>query len=69
MVSANIAGWDLGSVIKYVRDQVKQIQLPGGYYVQFGGQFQAQEQATQTLIAGTIMQLYTAQLSPTVSWY
>ncbi|MEH1772210.1 MAG: hypothetical protein V7K64_04230 [Nostoc sp.] len=34
--------------------------------MQFGGQFQAQEQATQTLIlAGTIMQLYTAQLSPT----
>jgi Cu/Ag efflux pump CusA len=34
---------------------VKKIQFPRGYYVQFGGQFQAQEQATQTLIiAGAI---------------
>jgi Cu/Ag efflux pump CusA len=55
VVSANVAGKDLGSVIKDVRERVKQIQLPGGYYVQFGGQFQAQEQATQTLIiAGAI---------------
>jgi CzcA family heavy metal efflux pump len=50
VVSANVSGKDLGSVIKDVRDRVKQIQLPGGYYIQFGGQFQAQEQATQTLI-------------------
>jgi CzcA family heavy metal efflux pump len=50
VVSANVSGKDLGSVIKEVRDRVKQIQLPGGYYVQFGGQFQAQEEATQTLI-------------------
>jgi len=55
VVSANVSGKDLGSVIKDVRDRVKQIQLPGGYYVQFGGQFQAQEQATQTLIiAGAV---------------
>ncbi|RUT01545.1 cation efflux system protein [Dulcicalothrix desertica PCC 7102] len=50
VVAANVSGKDLGSVIKDVRDRVKQIQLPGGYYVQFGGQFQAQEQATQTLL-------------------
>lgn len=50
VVAANVSGRDLGSVIKDVRDRVKQIQLPGGYYVQFGGQFQAQEQATQTLL-------------------
>lgn len=50
VVSANVSGRDLGSVIKEVRDRVKQVKLPGGYYVEFGGQFQAQEQATQTLI-------------------
>jgi CzcA family heavy metal efflux pump len=49
VVSANVSGRDLGSVIKEVRDRVKQVELPGGYHVQFGGQFQAQEQATQTL--------------------
>jgi CzcA family heavy metal efflux pump len=50
VVSANVSGRDLGSVIKDVRDRVKQVQLPGGYYVEFGGQFQAQEKATQTLL-------------------
>jgi CzcA family heavy metal efflux pump len=50
VVSSNVAGRDLGSVIKDVRDRVKQVKLPSGYYVEFGGQFQAQEKATQTLI-------------------
>jgi CzcA family heavy metal efflux pump len=50
IVSANVSGRDLGSVIADVRSKVKAIPLPSGYYVQFGGQFQAQEQATQTLI-------------------
>lgn len=50
VVSANVNGQDLGSVINNIRNQVKQVQLPSGYYIQYGGQFQAQEQATQTLI-------------------
>lgn len=50
VVSANVSGRDLGSVIQDVRNRVKQVQLPRGYYIQFGGQFQAQEQATQTLL-------------------
>lgn len=50
VVSANVLGRDLGSVIQDVRSRVKQVQLPGGYYIQYGGQFQAQEQATQTLL-------------------
>ncbi|MBA3922048.1 MAG: efflux RND transporter permease subunit, partial [Nostocaceae cyanobacterium] len=55
IVSANVSGRDLGSVIKDVRDRVKKIPLSGGYYIQYGGQFQAQEQATQTLlIAGGV---------------
>jgi CzcA family heavy metal efflux pump len=56
VVSANVNGRDLGSVITDIRNQVKEkIQLSSGYYIQYGGQFQAQEQATQTLlIAGLI---------------
>jgi CzcA family heavy metal efflux pump len=50
VVSANVSGRDLGSVIKNVRSRVGKLQLPGGYYIQYGGQFQAQEQATQTLL-------------------
>ncbi len=56
VVSANVNGRDLGSVIGDIRTQVQSnVQLPSGYFIQYGGQFQAQEQATQTLlIAGLI---------------
>lgn len=51
VVSSNVAGRDLGSVIKEIREKVKQqVQLPPGYYIEFGGQFQAQEGATKTLL-------------------
>ncbi len=56
VVSANVKGRDLGSVITDIRSQVKQkVQLPSGYYIQYGGQFQAQEQATQTLIIAGLL--------------
>ncbi|MCY7278141.1 MAG: efflux RND transporter permease subunit, partial [Phormidesmis sp. CAN_BIN44] len=55
VVSANVNGRDLGSVIQDIRSQVKQqVQLPAGYYVQYGGQFESQERATQTLLLSGI---------------
>ncbi len=56
VVSANVNGRDLGSVITDIRDRIKtQVQLPSGYYIQYGGQFESQERATETLlIAGAI---------------
>jgi CzcA family heavy metal efflux pump len=51
VVSANVNGRDLGSVINDIRSRVKQqVQLPSGYYIQYGGQFESQERATQTLL-------------------
>ncbi len=56
VVSANINGRDLGSVIRDIRSQVKQqVQLPAGYYVQYGGQFESQERATQTLLLSGVL--------------
>ena len=56
IVSANVKGRDLGSVITDIRSQVKeQVQLPAGYYIQYGGQFQAQEKANQTLLLAGIV--------------
>jgi CzcA family heavy metal efflux pump len=56
VVSANAEGRDLGSVIGEIRDRItKQVQLPAGYYIQYGGQFQSQERATQTLVIAGIM--------------
>jgi CzcA family heavy metal efflux pump len=51
VVSTNVAGRDLGSVIKDIRDKVKkEVQLPPGYYIEYGGQFEAQEGASKTLL-------------------
>ncbi len=56
IVSANVSGRDLGSVINDIRNRVKQqVQLPSGYYIQYGGQFESQERATQTLLLAGVV--------------
>lgn len=51
VVSSNVAGRDLGSAIADIRDRIKQeVQLTPGYYIEYGGQFEAQEGATKTLL-------------------
>lgn len=56
VVSANTSGRDLGSVIKDIRNNVQQqVKLPAGYFIEYGGQFESQERATQTLlVAGAL---------------
>ncbi len=49
-VQANVSGRDLGSVIDETRKRIKdEVKLPESYYVVYGGQFEAQEQARQQL--------------------
>lgn len=49
-VQANVSGRDLGSVIAETRAKISaQVKLPPGYYVVYGGQFEAQEQAARQL--------------------
>ncbi|MEJ7809582.1 MAG: efflux RND transporter permease subunit [Gemmatimonadaceae bacterium] len=50
VVQANVAGRDLGSTVADIRRAVAdRVQLPAGYYVEYGGQFEAQEESTRTL--------------------
>ena len=50
VVQANVAGRDLGTVIKEIQAKIeKQVQLPSGYFVTYGGQFEAQQQATRVI--------------------
>ncbi len=50
VVQANTAGRDLGSVVGDIQTRVKaQVQLPEGYFVEYGGQFEAQQRSTRTL--------------------
>ncbi|MEJ7848235.1 MAG: efflux RND transporter permease subunit [Pyrinomonadaceae bacterium] len=50
VISANTGGRDLGSVVGDMQQRVAaQVNLPPGYFVEFGGQFQASQEATRTL--------------------
>lgn len=47
VVQCNVSGRDLGSVVHEVEQLVREkIKLPEGYFIEFGGQFEAQRSAT-----------------------
>jgi Cu/Ag efflux pump CusA len=51
VVSANAKGRDLRSVVNDIQAKVKQnVQMPFGYFIQYGGQFEAEERATQNIL-------------------
>ncbi|MBK9409759.1 MAG: efflux RND transporter permease subunit [Gemmatimonadetes bacterium] len=56
VVQANVAGRDLGSTVNDIRRAVtQQVTLPPGYFVEYGGQFEAQGEATRVLSALSLL--------------
>ena len=50
VISANTEGRDVGSVVKDIQERISEkIQLPEGYRIEYGGQFESQESASRTL--------------------
>jgi len=50
VVQANVSGRDLRSVIDDIRARLdKNVSMPQGYYVEFGGQFESEQAATRLL--------------------
>jgi CzcA family heavy metal efflux pump len=66
-IRANATDRDLGSVVADIRAAIKsQVKLPEGYFVEYGGQFEAQQEATRLIgllsivsFAGVFLVLYT----------
>jgi len=51
VVAANAQGRDLRSVVNDIQEKVKQqVQIPAGYYIQYAGQFEAEERASQNIL-------------------
>ena len=51
VVSFNVQGRDLASVIRDTRASIDaRVKLPSGYHIEYGGQFESQRQANQTLL-------------------
>ncbi|MDQ3711990.1 MAG: efflux RND transporter permease subunit [Acidobacteriota bacterium] len=58
VISANTEGRDLGSVVGDMQARITaQVTLPQGYFLEYGGQFQAQQEATRTLSVLTLFSL------------
>jgi Cu/Ag efflux pump CusA len=49
VVSSNVEGRDLGTVVEEMQAAVAQVSLPPGYFLEFGGQFESQQSATRAL--------------------
>jgi Cu/Ag efflux pump CusA len=58
VVQANVAGRDLGSTVADIREAIGDgVTLPPGYHVEYGGQFEAQEESTRTLAALSLISI------------
>lgn len=58
VVSANSHGRDLGSLIKDIQKNInKDIKLPEGYFIEYGGQFESQEKASRLILILGIISL------------
>jgi Cu/Ag efflux pump CusA len=56
VVSANVSGRDLRSTVNEIQAKVQQnVPLPAGYFVQYGGQFEAEERATQNILVFSLI--------------
>jgi CzcA family heavy metal efflux pump len=56
VVSANVAGSDLRGVVDQIKENINaNIQLPEGYRVEYGGQFESEEKASKTLLFTSIL--------------
>lgn len=58
VVSANASGRDLGSVMSDIRSRINEkVQLPEGYHVEYGGQFESEEAASRILLLTSLLSI------------
>ncbi|HIA11216.1 MAG TPA: efflux RND transporter permease subunit [Flavobacteriales bacterium] len=74
IVSCNVSDRDLGSTVAELEDKIKQeIDLPQGYFITYGGQFESQKSASRLILilslfslAGIFLALYSYFKSPRI---
>jgi CzcA family heavy metal efflux pump len=58
VVSANVVGRDQKSAVEEIQKFINEkIQLPEGYHIEYGGQFEAEAKASKTLMATSLLSL------------
>ena len=59
VISANVAGSDLRTIVKNIKININEnIVLPEGYRIEYGGQFESEEKASQTLLLTSIIAIF-----------
>lgn len=58
VVAVNVTGRDQKSAVQEIRDSIaSQIELPEGYRIEYGGQFEAEAEASRTLLVTSLLSL------------
>ncbi|QGY46698.1 CusA/CzcA family heavy metal efflux RND transporter [Maribellus comscasis] len=58
VISANVAGRDLRSVVEDIQKNINaNIELPEGYRVEYGGQFESEAKASRTLLLASVISI------------
>ena len=58
IVSCNVAGRDLGGTVEEIQNKIKkEIKLPQGYFITYGGQFESQKSASRLILILSIFSL------------
>jgi len=58
VISANVAGRDLRSAVEEIQDKISaSLKLPEGYRIEYGGQFESEARASQTLMLTSLLAL------------
>ena len=58
VISANASGRDLRGVVNDIQERVdSQIQLPEGYHIEYGGQFESEQSASRILLLASIISI------------
>ena len=58
VVSANVAGRDLRSVVNDIKSNIEtEVKIPEGYHIEYGGQFESEQAASHTLLITSILAL------------
>lgn len=58
VVQANVAGRDLGGTVADIQRRVREsVTLPAAYYIEYGGQFESQAEATRTIALLSVLSI------------
>ncbi len=59
VVSANVAGTDLSTAVKSIRETIEaNVKLPEGYRIEYGGQFESEAAASRTLLLTSLLAIF-----------